>query len=73
MKKIKFVLIAAFSVAAFTLPFMITSHSQAAGPLTCNFETTEGCDLGLTKQVSINGSDFVSTETPDAAPPSQGW
>jgi uncharacterized repeat protein (TIGR01451 family) len=59
-------------ICSMSLPIVLTApvHAQATG-IICfsNVEnyTTEGCDLSVNKQVSVNGSVFIEAHTSDAA------
>jgi uncharacterized repeat protein (TIGR01451 family) len=82
MKNVKTVLILAFFALAVAVPVLKTSMAQAEQvSLLCSYNsnveiesyhtTSEGCDLGIIKQVSINGGSYVDADTAGAAAAAQ--
>lgn len=75
MKNIKLILVPALLALVIMFPLVSMSRVHAASvSLECNVTdgeitsiTSEGCDLSLDKQVSINGGAFVEANTPATA------
>jgi uncharacterized repeat protein (TIGR01451 family) len=75
MKKFKLVLAVALFAVFISVPAVVAPRVHAEPTdLLCSFydgefpsDTTKGCDLVVTKQVSINGGAFVDADTAEAA------
>ncbi len=74
MKNIKLMLVIPLFSLTLMLPALVTTQafadqqSQALECYSVEDPTTEGCDLALTKQVSVNGSSYTEAETTATAP-----
>jgi uncharacterized repeat protein (TIGR01451 family) len=79
MKKFKLVLAVVLFAVFVSAPVVVAPHAHAESTyLLCSYvdgefpgNTTEGCDLVVTKQVSINGGAFVDADSAETAAQAQ--